>query len=354
MRSRTFQHALIALVATTAVGSLVADHHHCEIVRPLLAVTRVDNLEIAGTTDATGNVIARAGVQLSSGTGPTFTSGSGVPAGTQPIGSLYLRTATAQVYQNTNGATAWTLSGITDADKGDLTVSASGATWTIDNGVVTFAKQADLATARFVGRTTSGTGSPEALTGTQATAMLDTVSSSLKGLAPASGGGTTNFLRADGTWTTPATTAAFSGANVYRSAAASINTATLTLVTFDAEDIDVGGYHDNSSNPSRVIAPATGFYHINVGVSYAANTTGRRTITVRKNSAGSSSGGTVVVGCQQQTVQVGATRFECSMIVSFTAGDYFEVFAYQESGGSLALGVGTPADTCAQITFIGS
>jgi len=93
--------------------------------------------------------------------------------------------------------------GISDGDKGDITVSASGATWTIDNGVVTNAKLADVATARFKGRTTAGTGAVEDLTGTQATALLDTFTSSLKGLAPSSGGGTSNFLRADGTWAAP-------------------------------------------------------------------------------------------------------------------------------------------------------
>jgi hypothetical protein len=40
-------------------------------------------------------------------------------------------------------------------------------------------------------------------TGTETTALLDTFTNSLKGLVPASGGGTTNFLRADGTWVAP-------------------------------------------------------------------------------------------------------------------------------------------------------
>lgn len=41
-------------------------------------------------------------------------------------------------------------------------------------------------------------------TATQLTADINAFTSSLKGVAPASGGGTTNFLRADGTWTAPA------------------------------------------------------------------------------------------------------------------------------------------------------
>lgn len=60
------------------------------------------------------------------------------------------------------------------------------------------------ATARLFGRITGGSGAGEELTGTQATTLLNTFTTSLKGLAPASGGGTTNFLRADGTWAAPA------------------------------------------------------------------------------------------------------------------------------------------------------
>jgi fructose-specific component phosphotransferase system IIB-like protein len=76
-------------------------------------------------------------------------------------------------------------------------------TTTIGTNVVTNSMLAQVATAIFKGRTTAGTGNVEDLTVTQATAMLNTFTSSLKGLAPASSGGTTNFLRADGTWAAP-------------------------------------------------------------------------------------------------------------------------------------------------------
>ena len=61
-----------------------------------------------------------------------------------------------------------------------------------------------LHTSTLKGRVTAGTGDPEDLTGTQATTLLDTFTAALKGLAPASGGGTSNYLRADGTWAAPA------------------------------------------------------------------------------------------------------------------------------------------------------
>jgi hypothetical protein len=93
--------------------------------------------------------------------------------------------------------------GVTDGDKGDVTVSSSGTVWTIDNDVVSNAKLANMATATLKGRTSAGSGDPEDLTGTQATTLLDVFTSALKGLVPASGGGTTNFLRADGTFAAP-------------------------------------------------------------------------------------------------------------------------------------------------------
>jgi hypothetical protein len=86
---------------------------------------------------------------------------------------------------------------------GDVTSVGDGVT-TIAAGAVTNAKMAAMATGTFKGRSAAGSGSPENLTGTQATSLLDEFTSGLKGLVPASGGGTDNFLRADGSWAAPA------------------------------------------------------------------------------------------------------------------------------------------------------
>ncbi len=69
---------------------------------------------------------------------------------------------------------------------------------------VTYAKIQNVAADDvFLGRISGAGGNIEELTGTQATTLLNIATSALKGLVPASGGGTTNFLRADFTWAAP-------------------------------------------------------------------------------------------------------------------------------------------------------
>jgi len=54
--------------------------------------------------------------------------------------------------------------GVTDGDKTDITVSNSGATWTIDAGAVTFAKLQNVTGPALIGRHAATAGSAEAIT----------------------------------------------------------------------------------------------------------------------------------------------------------------------------------------------
>lgn len=71
-------------------------------------------------------------------------------------------------------------SGVTDGDKGDITVSSSGTAWTIDNDVVTYAKMQNVsATDKVLGRSTAGAGDVEEVTCTSfARSLLDDTTAS--------------------------------------------------------------------------------------------------------------------------------------------------------------------------------
>jgi hypothetical protein len=101
--------------------------------------------------------------------------------------------------------------GLTDGDKGDITVSGSGAAWTIDDDVVTYAKMQNVsATSRILGRKTAAAGDPEECTLSE---VLDFIGSAAQGdilyrgasswgrLAAGTSG---NFLKTQGTGANPA------------------------------------------------------------------------------------------------------------------------------------------------------
>lgn len=60
---------------------------------------------------------------------------------------------------------------VSDGAKNEITVSAGGTSWSINNDVVTNAKMANMATATIKGRLTAGSGDPEDLTPAQARAV---------------------------------------------------------------------------------------------------------------------------------------------------------------------------------------
>lgn len=87
--------------------------------------------------------------------------------------------------------------GVSDGDKGDITVTGGGATWTIDNDVVSFAKMQDVATDRLLGRDTAASGDTEEITvggGIEFTGATAIQRSALTGdVTAAAGSGTTDL-----------------------------------------------------------------------------------------------------------------------------------------------------------------
>lgn len=75
---------------------------------------------------------------------------------------------------------------------------------TIANNAVTNAKAAQMAAHTFKGNNTGSTANAIDLTKAEITAELNQFTTTLQGVVPGSGGGSTNFLRADGTWAAPA------------------------------------------------------------------------------------------------------------------------------------------------------
>jgi hypothetical protein len=97
--------------------------------------------------------------------------------------------------------------GITDGDRGDITVSGSGAIWTVDPQAVTFGKIQNVTTGVFAGRVSSGSGSLEELSGAQAMTLLPQFSTTTttQGVVPGSNNvGATFYLDATGNWSVPA------------------------------------------------------------------------------------------------------------------------------------------------------
>jgi len=123
--------------------------------------------------------------------------------------------------------------------------------------------------------------------------------------------------------------------------AQSISDSTATVITFDAESFDVGTMHDNATNNTRLTIPSggDGLYVVTAGVAFTGNATGVRALTLKLT-------GTAVSDTQDSSVAAATHIMQLSAISLAVAGDYFEVFAYQNSGGALNVVTG------ASVTFL--
>ena len=103
-------------------------------------------------------------------------SGSDPSASDLVLGELAVRTDNGKIFlKKDNGSVAEVSGGggVDDGDKGDITVSNSGDTWTIDNNAVTYAKIQNVsATDRLLGRDSSGAGVIEEISPSSVRTML--------------------------------------------------------------------------------------------------------------------------------------------------------------------------------------
>lgn len=212
---------------------------------------------------------------------------------------------------NTSDITAGTLAAARmPALTGDVTTSAGAVATTIANDAVTYAKMQNIsATARFLGRITSGAGDPEELTGTQATTLLDlfATSATTKGLVPGSNSaGATFYLDGTGNWSVPAGSGGISDGDkgdVTVSSSGTVWTIDNNVVTFakmqdiatdrligrdtastgDPEEISVGGGLEFSGSASIQRSALTG----DVTASAGSNSTTLATVNSNVGTFGS-------------------------------------------------------------------
>lgn len=171
-------------------------------------------------------------------------------------GDFYYNTTSNVFRQYTGGA--WSNVGSGSGTVTSISVASSnGLAGSSSGGATPTLTLSTTATGFLQGNGTAITG----LTATQVTADLNLFTSSLQGLVPGSGGGTTNFLRADGTWATPAsgsgtvTSVTFTGdgtvlSSTPSSAVTTSGTLTATLNTQTANTFLAGPTSGSAADPT--------------------------------------------------------------------------------------------------------
>lgn len=142
------------------------------------------------------------------------------------------------------------------------------------------------------------------------------------------------FLQADSTTATglkwAAAGSSFVGASVYNTSNQNVATATTVALLFNSEYFDSDNFHSTSTNTDRFTIPSgkDGKYLINAFFTYEGLQGGRRNIRLFKNGSTLNDLYTTSSGGFDTSVFL-------TTIVNAVAGDYFDIRAFQNSGGTV-------------------
>jgi len=129
----------------------------------------------------------------------------------------------------------------------------------------------------------------------------------------------------------------------YNGGTQTINSGAATVVALNSELFDTDSYHDNTTNNSRLVAPATGVYQVSYNVVWAGGGANDRIAFLRLNAAGGGTDAANVLGATN--VAPGGSGYNptnsLTTLIALNAGDYVELFVYQSSGGTKDIGAAT-------------
>lgn len=126
------------------------------------------------------------------------------------------------------------------------------------------------------------------------------------------------------------------GALVYKSSDQNLSAATTTTISFDSEDYDSDGFHDNSSNNSRLTVPSglsaqAGVSLIRITGALDATSIGAQIVLSFLKNGGSARGLPAIDG-------TGSLINAASAVLAVSPGDYFELQAFTTNAGTIESG----------------
>jgi hypothetical protein len=124
-------------------------------------------------------------------------------------------------------------------------------------------------------------------------------------------------------------------AKVFKSANQSVPNSTVTIVAFDSEINDNDSIHDTVTNNSRLTCRTAGVYLVRGHAIFSSNGVGTRAVSLFRNGNTNDRVGEIVL--PPASTSSFSTAIEVETLIELAAGDYLEMYVYQDSGGALTL-----------------